>query len=74
MDFCRGQKVVLNNAGLQYKYLSGGAPSRKHKQWRGRVGTIAALSRYRDRKYAFVIWDGNKTRDDAIPIDFLEHA
>ena len=67
----RGQKVVLNEAGLRYKYSTAGAPARKRPvQWQNRVGIIDVVSL--DKQRVQIIWDGNRTKDDAIHIKFLE--
>ena len=65
----KGQKVRLNYRGVKFhlsklKQLSCGP------KWDSRIGRIGWLSR--DGTHAFIVWDGNRSASDALPVMFLE--
>jgi hypothetical protein len=68
----KGQKVRLNELGLRFYVSNKGVPKRGHPKWDGRIGIVAKLTR--DKTRARIIWDGNRTQSDALPIEFLEDA
>jgi hypothetical protein len=49
-----------------------GVPKRNHAVWDGRTGFVAILTK--DHHNARVIWAGNRSRADALPIKSLEEA
>jgi hypothetical protein len=68
----RGQKVRLNELGIRFLAFGKGVPKRKHAEWDGRTGVVAVVTK--DKHCARIIWDGNRTQADALPIKFLEEA
>jgi hypothetical protein len=68
----RGQKVRLNELGIRYFVVGKGVPKRKHAEWDGRTGVVAVVTK--DKHSARIIWDGNRTQADALPIKFLDEA
>lgn len=68
-----GTQVTLNERGIQYHMSSGGAPKRSHRyEWRDRLGTVKTVSVC--KKYVAIMWHGNKSLSDNIPIIFLQLA
>jgi hypothetical protein len=63
----RGQKVRLTERGL--KFHTSGQLAPRH-DWGLRTGTIKRLTRCKTR--AVVVWDGNATFSDAMPLTFFE--
>jgi hypothetical protein len=68
----KGQKVRLNELGLRFYVSKNGAPKRSRREWDGRIGIVAAVTK--DRIRARIIWDGNRSMADAVPTKFLEDA
>jgi hypothetical protein len=68
----KGQKVRLNELGIRLFSHSKGVPKRKLSEWDGRTGVVATLTR--DQHNARIIWDGNRSLADAVPIKFLKEA
>jgi hypothetical protein len=71
MTLENGQKVRLTERGLKFHTSVSGQVAR-HQNWGVRRGTVKRL--IRSRTYAVVIWDGNKSFSDAMPVAFLEPA
>jgi hypothetical protein len=68
----KGQKVRLNELGLRFYVSNKGAPKRSHPEWDGRIGIVTTLTK--DKTRARIIWDGNRSMADAVPVKFLEDA
>jgi hypothetical protein len=68
----KGQKVRLNELGLRYYVSNKGTPKRSRREWGGRIGVVAAVTK--DKTRARIIWNGNRSMADAMPIKFLEAA
>jgi hypothetical protein len=66
----KGQKVRLNELGLRFYVSKNGAPKRRSREWGGRLGVVAAVTK--DRTRARIIWDGNRSMADVVPTKFLE--
>jgi hypothetical protein len=67
MTFHVGQVVKLNDDGLRWVRSTRQSP---RTEWAGRTAVIKVL--YRDDLRAQVIWKGNKTLSDGVPLKFLE--
>ena len=70
MNLQKGQKVRLNERGVRVHVAWGGTAERKHPNWKDRVGTIARITA--SKKNAVIVWDGNKSLSDAIPVTLVE--
>lgn len=64
-----GQRVRLNEAGINFFRVGAGAPRRRQWEWRDRVGVVRALTK--DGTQARIIWEGNRVQSDPIPVSFL---
>lgn len=64
----KGQKVRLTERGLKF-HISGQLASPR-QNWALRTGTLKRLTRCKTR--AVVVWDGNATFSDAMPLTFFE--
>lgn len=65
----KGQKVRLNERGLKF-HTSVSGPLAPRQNWGLRTGTIGRLTR--SKTYAVIVWDGNASFSDAMPVTFLE--
>jgi hypothetical protein len=65
----KGQRVHLNARGIRYATSNRIARPRAI-DWKLRRGTVGHITR--DRKRATVLWEGNTSLSDALPIIFLE--
>jgi hypothetical protein len=65
----KGQKVRLNYRSVQF-HLNKPSQRRHGPDWVSRIGRIARLTR--GKTHALIIWDGNRSLSDAMPLDFLE--
>jgi hypothetical protein len=63
----KGQRVRLGAPGLRFH-----KPSANYIDWITRTGIIGRMSA--DGKRAQVLWDGNRTLSDPLPVSFLEAA
>jgi hypothetical protein len=61
----KGQKVRLSALGLRFHKASA-----NYIDWIRRTGTIGRMSV--DGKRAQVLWDGNRTLSDPLPVSFFE--
>jgi hypothetical protein len=68
----KGQKVRLNELGIRFYVSNGRIRKRRYPEWDGRTGIVATLTK--DKTRARIIWDGNRSKADAVPIKFLEDA
>lgn len=66
------QRVKLNDRGVSYFYASGGSPARSHPDWSSRTGIVYRITT--DRARAHIVWDGNKSPSDGVPVMFLVEA
>jgi hypothetical protein len=66
-----GQKVRLTERGLKFQTSVSGRLAPRQK-WDTRTGTVARL--VRSKTQAVVVWDGNVSPSDPIPITFLQPA
>ena len=54
--------IKLNEKGVRaYSSPTGGAPYRTKGDWSNRIGKVMKYSR--DRSFAYVIWNGNRSFD-----------
>jgi hypothetical protein len=61
----KGSRIRLNADGLKWQTYA----QRNIKDWSKAVGIVNRI--YRDRLRLTVIWDGNKSASDPIPVKFL---
>jgi hypothetical protein len=65
----KGQKVRLNYRGVKF-HLNKLSQRRHEPDWVSRIGRIGRLTR--SKTHALIIWEGNTSFSDAMPVDFLE--
>ena len=65
----KGQKVRLTERGLQFHTSASGQLAPRQK-WDIRKGTVARL--IRSKTFAVILWDGNVSLSDPMPVTFLE--
>lgn len=69
--FEKGKTVRLNERGLKWQTMTAGKPVRHHKViWEGRTGIVTRITNCGEK--AGVIWEGNFTNSDPLPLKFLE--
>jgi hypothetical protein len=67
----KGQMIRLNERGLKFHTSVSGSLAPR-RQWDLRKGTIARFTR--SKTHAIILWDGNASFSDAMPVTFLEPA
>ena len=65
----KGKKVRLNYQGIQF-HLNKLSQRRSDPDWCSRTGRIGRLTR--NGTYALIVWNGNRSLSDALPVKFLE--
>ena len=61
----RGSRVRFNADGIKWQTYA----QRNVKDWSKAIGTVNRI--YKDRSRLTVIWDGNKSASDPIPVRFI---
>ena len=65
----KDQKIRLNERGLKF-HTSVSGPLAPRQNWNLRTGTIAPFTR--GKTQVVILWDGNASFADAMPVTFLE--